>query len=113
VVVDYGTFYGEAKSAIASGGMQVLSINPNDPWMAMAQQVLNTLDLAYAKDPLLHTADRELSKMIALTIPGYLISSEQGGKILLPESNVDPRLREFLSEQQIGVFHVKTTQRAG
>jgi hypothetical protein len=108
VVVDFGTFYGDAKAAIAAGGMNVLSINTGDGMFAIAERVLNALGSVYTKDPEFHAADRELSRMVSLAFPGYLISYEQGGKLLLPRKMVSPKLLEFFGAQQIGVLEVKT-----
>jgi hypothetical protein len=109
VVVDFGTFYGDAKTAIVAGGMNVLSIDPEATFPAIAEHVLNALGSVYTKDPVLHTANRELSKTVSLAVPGYLISFGQGGKLLLPRKTLDPQIVAFLHAQHINAFEVRTT----
>jgi hypothetical protein len=110
VVVDYGTFYGDAKAAIGAGGMTVVSIDSEAGPLAIAESVLNALDSVYTKDPVLQAADRELSKTVSLAVPGYLISYGRGKKALLPSKNLHPKMVAFLHTQQIDIFQVKTTR---
>jgi hypothetical protein len=108
VVVDFGTFYGDAKSAIEAGGMNVLSIKPDDELFAIAGRILNALGSVYVKDPAIYGANRDRSRMVSLAFPGFLISNEKDRKILLARKKLHPKLLDFLSEQQIETFQVKT-----
>jgi hypothetical protein len=107
VVVDFGTFYGDAKAAIEAGGMNVLSIQPDEELFAIAGRILHALGAVYVEDPELYAANRDLSSMVSLAFPGLLISDKKDRKILLARKNLHPKLLDFLSEQQIETFQVK------
>ena len=101
LVVDFGTFYGEAKSAVEAGGLRVLSIKPDEDYVTIAKQILAFTGTAYTEGPLFLAANRERSKASSLTIPGILISGVNEKRTLLTQVRLHPRLCDFLSEKKI------------
>jgi len=107
IVVDFGTFYGEAKSAIEAGGLKFLSIRPEDEALTVAKNILAVLGITYTEDPVFLGANREVFKTIALTISGLLSTDPEKGKILLTTAPLHPRICDFLMEREIKVIKIK------
>jgi LysM repeat protein len=101
LVVDFGTFYGEAKSAVEAGGLRVLSIKPDEDLVTIAKQILAFTGTAYTEGPVFLAANRERSKAASLTIPGILISGVNEKRILLTQVRLHTRLCDFLMEKKI------------
>ena len=108
VVVDFGTFYGDARSAIEKGGLKVFSIKSDDELFAVAKNLLKALECSYDESPALFAANRELSKTTSLTLPGVLISPAGGKRGLLIETSLDPKIVAFLREKEIGVWEIRS-----
>ncbi len=108
VVVDFGTFYGDARSAIEKGGLKVFSIKYDDELFAVAKNLLKALECSYDESPALFAADRELSKTTSLTLPGVLISPAGGNRGLLTETSLDPKIMAFLRQKEIGVWEIRS-----
>ncbi len=107
IVVDFGTFYGEAKSAIETGGLKVLSIKPDDRFLTIARNTLEALEVSFTEDLVLFAATRKVSKTTSVTIPGFLFLQGNDKKALLTQAHIHPRLLDFLEEQQITVMNIK------
>jgi hypothetical protein len=107
LVVDFGTFYGEAKSALEAGGLKVLSIKPDEDLVTIAKQILAFTGTAYTEGPVFLAANRKGSKTASLTIPGILISQVNEARALLPQMPLHPRLCHFLKEKQIQPLQIK------
>ena len=107
LVVDFGTFYGEAKSAIEAGGLKVLSIRPDEDFVTIARHILTFTGRSYTEDPVFLAANRERSKTASLTIPGILLSQVNEERALLPQSPLHPRLCLFLREKWIQPWQIK------
>jgi hypothetical protein len=107
VVVDFGTFFGEAKAAVEAGGLKVLSITPDEDLITIAKEILTVTGRAYTEGPVLLAANRERSRAASLTIPGILISDVNEKKALLSQRALHPRLCQFLAEKQIQPLQVK------
>jgi hypothetical protein len=101
LVVDFGTFYGEAKSAVEAGGLKVLSIKPDEDYVTIAKQILAFTGTAYTEGPVFLAANRERSRAASLTIPGILISGVNEKRTLLTQVRLHTRLCDFLSEKKI------------
>jgi hypothetical protein len=107
VVVDFGTFYGEAKSAIETGGLKVLSIKPDDTSLTIARHILEALEMPYTEDLVLFAASRKASKTTSVTIPGLLVSQANQERALLTHAQLHRNLLDFLDKQQIMVMKIK------
>jgi hypothetical protein len=101
LVVDFGTFYGEAKSAVEAGGLKVLSIKPDEDLVTIAKRILGFTGTAYTEGPVFLAANRERSRAASLTIPGILISDVHEKRTLLTQVPLHPRLCDFLMEKKI------------
>jgi hypothetical protein len=108
VVVDFGTFYGDAKSAIEAGGLRVVSIKPDDKALTIVGNILTTIGIPFTEDPVFFGANRNVFKTISLTIPGLLSSHPDQGRTLLAAIPLNPQLSSFLSEKQIKVLKIKS-----
>lgn len=107
IVVDFGTFYGDAKAAIEAGGLSVLSIRPEDNLLTIAKNILEAMGSSYTEAPVFFAANRKLAKTTSLTIPGFLISHGKEKRALLVQAPLHSKLLDFLSEQQITIMEIK------
>jgi hypothetical protein len=107
LVVDFGTFYGEAKSALEAGGLKVLSIEPDEDYVTIAKQILAFTGTAYTENPIFLAANRKRSKAASLNVPGILISEVNEQRTLLTQVPLHPRLCDFLAEKQIQPMQIK------
>jgi hypothetical protein len=108
VVVDFGTFYGDAESAIEAGGLKVVSISPEDEALAIVRNVLAAIGIPFAEDPVFFSANRNIFKAISLTIPGVVSSGPDQGRTFLTPVRLHPRLCDFLMEREIKVVKIKS-----
>jgi len=107
IVVDFGTFYGEAKSAIEAGGLRFLSIRPETEALTTAKDISAALGITITEDPVLLGANREVLKTTALTISGLLSTRPDKGSILLTRVPLHPRILDFLRERKIKVLQIR------
>jgi hypothetical protein len=107
LVVDFGTFYGEAKSAIEAGGLKVLSIQPDEDLMTIAEHILAFTGTAYTDAPVFLAANRERSKTASLAIPGSLVSDVNEQRALLTQVPLHTRLCDFLGEKEIKPMRIR------
>lgn len=107
LVVDFGTFYGEAKSAIEAGGLEVLSIQPDEDLMTIAEHILAFTGTAYTEAPVFLAANRELSRTVSLAIPGVLVSDVNEERALLTQVPLHTRLCDFLGEKKIRPVQIR------
>jgi LysM repeat protein len=105
-VVDFGTFYGDAKSAIEASGLKVLSIRPGDEALSIARKLLRTAGIAWTEDPVFFGANRSVFKTTSLTVPGLLTSRAAGSRTLLTPAPLPPKACNFLSERKIKVLKI-------
>ena len=106
-VIDFGTFYGETKSAMEAGGLKVLSIRPEDKALTIAGNILKTTGVPFTEDPDFFGANREVFKTISITIPGLLASRTNQEKTLLTQAPLHPKICDFLMENGIKVLKIK------
>lgn len=104
VIVDFGTFYGDAVSSIEKGGMKVVSVGRDDKFMEIAKRVLNALACSHTETPELFVADRTLDRATALILPGLLVMPAGGEKGLLTEKPVASEIVSFLDERGITLW---------
>ncbi|MBW1677859.1 MAG: LysM peptidoglycan-binding domain-containing protein, partial [Deltaproteobacteria bacterium] len=60
VVVDFGTFYGDAKSAIEAGGLEVVSISPEDEALTIVRNILRAIGIPFTENPVFFGANRNV-----------------------------------------------------
>jgi len=107
LVVDFGAFYGEAKSAVEAGGLKVLSIKPDEDLLTIAKQILAFAATPYTEGPVFLAANRERSRTASLTIPGILISEVNEKRTLLTRAPLHPKLCYFLREKKIQPVQIR------
>ena len=107
VVVDFGTFYGDAKPAIEAGGLKVVSIKPEDDALTIVKNILRTIGIPFAEDPVFFGANRNVFKSTSFAIPGVLSSHPDQGRTLFARARLHPKVCGFLNEKQIKVLKIK------
>jgi hypothetical protein len=112
VVVDFGTFYGDAKSAIEGGGMRILTVKPEDDLLGIARGFFDMLRLSYVETPMLLAANRSVSTSIGLSLPGVLVSHGEKDRAFLTFRAPEPELLAFLNHHHIEALVVDTGKNA-
>ena len=107
VVVDFATFYGDAKSAIEAGGLRVVSISPEDEALTIVRNILTAVGIPLTDDPVFFGANRNVFKTTSLTIPGLMTLRPREKMTVLMQTSPDPRIVEFLREKQIRILKIR------
>jgi LysM repeat protein len=107
VVVDFGDFFGDTKSAVEAAGLKVLSVRPEDEVPSIARDFFRTAGIAWTEDPIFFGANRNVFKATSLTIPGFLATHGAQGRILLTSAPLPPKVCDFLGERKIRVVKMK------
>ncbi|UCD86837.1 MAG: LysM peptidoglycan-binding domain-containing protein [Desulfobacterales bacterium] len=107
VIVDFGDFFGDTKSAIEAAGLKVLSVRPEDEVSSIARDFFRTAGISWTEDPIFFGANRNVFKTTSVTIPGFLASQGAQGKILLTSAPLPPKVCDFLEERKIRVLKMK------
>jgi LysM repeat protein len=106
VVVDFGTLYGDAITAIEKGGLKVLSVKPEDEALTIARNMLQLIGRSWTEDPIFFGADRNVFKTTSVTIPGLLVSRATEENTLVTTAPLPPKICDFLQERGIGVVKI-------
>jgi hypothetical protein len=107
VIVDFGDFLGDTKSAAEAAGLKVLSVRPEDEVSSIARDFFRTAGMSWTEDPIFFGANRNVFKTTSATIPGFLASQGTRGKILLTSAPLPPKVCDFLRERKIRVLKMK------
>ncbi len=107
LVVDFGTFYGEARSAIEAGGLKVLSVPTDEDPVTIAKRILEFTATAYTETPVFLAANRKLSRTVSLAIPGIMVSDVNEERALLTQRPLDRGLCSFLSAKKIRSMQIR------
>jgi hypothetical protein len=107
IVVDFGTLYGDAKSAVEAGGLKVLSVGPEDEAMSIARNIFRTAGISWTEDPVLFGANRNVFETTSLIIPGLLASRPAQGRTFLTSARLHPKICDFLRERDIRVLKMR------
>ena len=106
VVVDFGTFYGDAKSAIEAGGLKVVSIKHEDEALTIVRNIFRAIGIPFTEDPVFFGANRNVFKSISLTIPGLLSCHPDQRRTLLTRPPLHSKICDFLMEREIKVLKI-------
>ncbi len=107
IVVDFGTLYGDAKSAVEAGGLKVLSVGPEDEAMSIARNIFRTAGISWTEDPVFFGANRNVFETTSLTISGLLASRPAQGRTFLTSARLHPKICDFLRERDIRVLKMR------
>jgi len=107
LVVDFGTLYGDAKTAIEKGGLKVVSIRTEDQALDIARNILQVVGMSWTEDPVFFGADRDVLKTTSMTIPGLLASHAAQGRTLLTPAPLPQKVCDFLKEREIRVVKIR------
>jgi LysM repeat protein len=107
VVVDFGTLYGDAITAIQKGGLKVLCIKVEEDALGIARNILEVIGISWTEDPVFFGADRNVFKTTSVTIAGLLVSRDTAESTLLTTAPLPPRLCDFLQERAIRVVKIR------
>jgi hypothetical protein len=107
VIVDFGTFYGDAATSIERGGVKVVSVGFDDAFTGIAKDLFDALGCSYTESPELLAANRGLDRSTSLVLPGLLVLPAGGKKGLLIDKDLAREIVHFLGEKEITVWQIK------
>lgn len=111
VIIDFGSFYGDIESVMTRREIKVLTVNPNESVLTIAQNILKFLDISFTEGPQFFAANRGALRTPSLAVPGILISSHEKIRTLLTPIRLHPGVCSFLKDKSIKVL--KACEHAG
>ncbi len=114
LIVDFGSIYGEAVSAIKKAGMEVIQIDTGDNINTAILKLLKGIGLDYTIDPIFFVAKRPEKYNTSLTIPGFLVTDVDSHKILISTVPLHNDLIQFLRGRDLKLIIItQVSHRAG
>jgi len=94
ILVDFGTFYGDAVQALEKAGFIVIQILDADSVYEGVSMLLNALAVSYSMDAEIQTADQP-----SLRIPGIWIERNGQAPLILTETALNHELIQAVREK--------------
>ncbi len=105
VFVDFGELYGDALTAITKTGLNVVQIEAEESYEAIAQKILAALDMPFEQNPSFLAANRGPEFNTTLTVLGVLYTHADTKRTLLSPATFHPAVTDLLNRQGIDVVN--------
>jgi LysM repeat protein len=102
VLVDFGSFYGDAIQALEKTGFVVVQILDTDSIRQSMPRLLNAIGVSFTMDSELQMADRQ-----PLTVPGIWIQRDALPTLILTDADLDPYMIQAIQEKRITLITEK------
>jgi LysM repeat protein len=102
-LVDFGELYGDAMTAIAQTGLNIVQITAEDGYGGISQKLLAALGLRFESEPAFLAAPRPAEFNTAVTVPGLLYAKSTGKQVLLTGAALPSPVTDMLSSKGIDV----------
>jgi LysM repeat protein len=102
-LVDFGELYGDAMTAIAQTGLNIVQITAEDGYGGITQKILAALGLNFESEPAFLAAPRPAEFNTAVTVSGLLYAKTSGKRILLTGASLPSPVTDMLSSKGIDV----------
>lgn len=103
ILVDFGDLYGDAVNSIGETGLKVVRIFRDDDYDTITQKLFLALAIQYEQSPTLLAAQRAGEYNTAITINGWLYSSNERKQTLLTGADLPSAITDMLSARDIDV----------
>jgi hypothetical protein len=102
VLVDFGSFYGDAIQALEKTGFVVIQILDTDSIRLSFPRLLNAIGVSFTMDSELQMPDRQ-----PLTVPGIWIQRDSLPSLILTDADLDPRMIQAIQENRVTLLTEK------
>ncbi len=106
ILVDFGSFYGDAIQALEKTGFVVVQILDADSIRLSIPRLLNAIGVSFVIDSELQIPGRQ-----PLTIPGIWIQRDALPSLILTDADLDPQLIQAIQEKRITLITEKKKTR--
>ncbi len=105
-LLDFGDLYGDAVQEIEKTGLRVVQIKNDTDIQTLISRILSEMEEAYISDPILYAAKRPVQFNTRLGIKGFMVTKQDGSKILISVIPLHNRILQFLNQDKIKVILV-------
>jgi hypothetical protein len=102
VLVDFGSFYGDAIQALEKTGFVVIQILDTDSIRLSIPRLLNAIGVSFTMDSELQMPDRQ-----PLTVPGIWIQRDSLPSLILTDADLDPHMIQAIQENRVTLLTEK------
>jgi LysM repeat protein len=102
VLVDFGSFYGDAIQSLEKTGFVVIQILDTDSIRLSIPRLLNAIGVSFTMDSELQMPDQQ-----ALTVPGIWIQRDSLPSLILTDADLDPHMIQAIREKRITLITEK------
>ncbi len=106
VLVDFGSFYGDAVQALEKSGFVVIQILDTDSIRQRIPRLLDSIGIPFKLDAELQMSDQE-----PLTVPGIWIQRDALPSLILTDADLDPRMIQAIQDK--GIILVTEKKKTG
>jgi hypothetical protein len=110
VLVDFGSFYGDAIASIERSGLQVLSIRAGEPRRRITEQILTTVGFHYKKNPTFTVPSIHAAYGVKFSVPGFLVTKGASKEQLLSLAPLDPALVQWFTYKGFDILYIVTQE---
>jgi len=105
-LLDFGDLYGDAIQEIEKTGLKVVQIKHDTDIKTLIARILSEIEAAYINDPILHAAKRPVQYNTRMSIRGFMVTKQDGSKILISVIPLHNSILQFLNQDKIKVILV-------
>ena len=102
VLVDFGSFYGDAIQALEKTGFVVIQILDTDSIRQSIPRLLNAIGVSFTMDSEFQMPDQQ-----PLTVPGIWIQRDALPSLILTDADLDPHMIQAIQEKRITLITEK------
>ena len=105
-LLDFGDLYGDAVQEIEKTGLKVVQIKHDANIKMLISRILAEMEEAYINDPILFAAKRPVQFNTKMNIKGFMVTKQDGSKILISVIPLHNHILQFLNQDKIKVILV-------
>jgi hypothetical protein len=104
--IDFGDLFGDALTAIANTGFNIIQVNTRDDTAAVIDILTNALDEPVTTNVEFLAANRPKRYNTVVRIPGTLVGPDDGHRTLITTASVAPPIQQVLNDRQVSIVIV-------
>ncbi len=105
-LLDFGDLYGDAVQEIEKTGLKVVQIKHDVDIRTLISRILTEMEEAFINDPIIYAAKRPVEHNTRMNIKGFMVTKQDGSKILVSVIPLHNRILQFLNQDKIKVILV-------
>ncbi|MDX9785627.1 MAG: hypothetical protein RBT11_02535 [Desulfobacterales bacterium] len=106
LLIDFGSLYGEAVTAIETSGLKVIRLSAEDTSRDIIEKLLTGIGLSFQTDPHFSATPEPAAFGAEFSIPGYLVSLPASSEAFFSMVPLDPLLVQFFIDRGLDIFQI-------